>query len=260
MPESLRLALTTLTVLPVRAARSLDRQTAGRAMELAPLVGLVLWLLVGPMVYLVRLYGGGNLLAAAFGITALAVLTRGLHLDGLADLTDGLASYRDPEGTRAVMKSPEVGPLGVVALVLVLLVQVAAFVQCLDKHVGTASLLLAMATGRLAVTAACRSTPAATAEGLGALVAETVRHRITGFWAVGIGLVMAGWSVVDPDAVDTALVRALAVFTAVAAGLLVARQLRRHAVLRVGGLTGDVLGALVEVTTTTCLVVLAIAI
>ena len=260
MPEALRLALTTLTVLPVRAARSLDRQTAGRAMELAPLVGLVLWLLVGPFVFLVRLYGGGNLLAAALGITALAVLTRGLHLDGLADLADGLAAYRDPSGTRAVMKSPEVGPLGVVTLVLVLLVQVAAFVQCLEKHVGTASLLLAMMTGRLAVTAACRATPAAAPDGLGALVAETVRRRVVGAWAAGIAVVLAAWTVVDPDAVDSAWVRVLAVLAAVPAGLLLARHLRRHAVRRVGGLTGDVLGALVEVTTAVCLVVLAVAI
>jgi len=108
--------------------------------------------------------------------------------------------------------------------------------------------------------AACRATPAAAPDGLGALVAETVRRRVVGAWAAGIAVVLAAWTVVDPDAVDSAWVRVLAVLAAVPAGLLLARHLRRHAVRRVGGLTGDVLGALVEVTTAVCLVVLAVAI
>jgi adenosylcobinamide-GDP ribazoletransferase len=258
VPDALRLSLTTLSVLPVRPARDLDRRTAGRAMELAPLAGLVLGLIVGVVVYAVRWAGGGDLLAAALGVGLLALLTRGLHLDGLADLADGLASYRDPEGTRAVMKSPEVGPLGLVAVVLVLLVQVAALAQCLHHHRGTASLLLAVMTGRLAVTAACRRTPAATPTGLGALVAETVRPRVAASWATGLVLAFGAWVALDPDATGAAGVRVAGVALGVAVGLGLARVLRDHAVRRVGGLTGDVLGALVEVTTAAVLVVLAL--
>lgn len=258
MPDALRLSLTTLSVLPVRPARDLDRRTAGRAMELAPLAGLVLGVLVAVVVFAVRWRGGGDLLAATLGVGLLALLTRGLHLDGLADLADGLASYRDPEGTRAVMKSPEVGPLGLVVVVLVLLVQVAALAQCLHGHRGTASLLLAVMTGRLAVTAACRRTPAATPTGLGALVAETVRPRVAAAWATGLVLGFGAWLALDPDATGTTGVRAGSVVVAVAVGLGVARLLRDHAVRRVGGLTGDVLGALVEVTTAAVLVVLAL--
>lgn len=258
MPEALRLALTTLTVLPVRPSARLDRRTAGRAMELAPLVGAVLGLLVAAAVVLVRWREGGDLLAAVVGVGLLALLTRGLHLDGLADLVDGLASYRDPERTREVMRSPEVGPLGVAALVLVPLLQVVALERCLAFHRGTADLLLAVTAGRLAVTAACRSTPAATTEGLGALVAESVRPGVVTGWAVGLLAVFVPWAVVDPDAQGPAAVRVLSVVLAVALGLLAARVLRRHAVRRVGGLTGDVLGALVEVTTAVVLLVLAL--
>ncbi len=258
MPDGLRLALTTLTVLPLRPAGRLDRRTAGRAMELAPLAGVVVGLLVGLLVVTVRWREGGDLLAAALGVAALAALSRGLHLDGLADLADGLASYRDPEGTRAVMKSPEVGPLGVVTVVLVLLVQVAALERCLHFHTGTADLLLAVVLGRLAVTAACRRTPAATADGLGALVARTVRPGVVPAWTALVLLVFVPWAMVDPDAATPRRPHVLAVAVAVVAGLGVARLLRRHAVRRVGGLTGDVLGALVEVTTTVALVVLAL--
>lgn len=257
MPDGLRLALTTLTVLPVRGPERLDRRTGGQAMSLAPLAGVVLALLAGTSAYLVRLLGGGDLLAAAVAVAALALLTRGLHLDGLADLVDGLASYRDPEQTREVMKSSGLGPLGAVALVLVLLVQVAALEQCYADHRGTACLVLAVATGRLAATWACSGPPSATTTGLGALVAGTVRRRVPLLWAAGLGLAAAVYAVVDPhgESVGIELLRTTA---ALVLGLGAARLLQAHAVRRVGGVTGDVLGALVEVSTAVTLVVLAL--
>lgn len=259
MPDGLRLALTTLTVAPVRGPRTLDRRTAGRAMELAPLVGLAL-----ATVACVVLYGarrvqhapGPATLGCVLAVATLALLTRGLHLDGLADLTDGLGSYRDPEGARAVMKAPDVGPLGVAAVVLVLLVQVAALDDLVVEGRSTASLLLAVAAGRLAVTGACRSTPAATAEGLGALVAGTVRRGVTTAWLVLLGAGFGAYALVDPDTFGSDATRVGRTVAALLLAVGAARLLRAHAVRRVGGLTGDVLGALSELATTVCLVVL----
>jgi adenosylcobinamide-GDP ribazoletransferase len=227
-------------------------------MELAPLVGVLLGLLAGTVVFGSRLLGAPHLLAAALGIATLALLTRGLHLDGLADLVDGLSSSRDPEGTRAVMKAPDTGPLGVTALVLVLLVQTTALTSAIDQHRGTASLVVAVLTGRLAITLACTRTPAATAEGLGALVAGTVRPAVARASVVVALVAAAALLAWDPDAVHTPLLRALLGVAAMGVALLVARLLRRHAARRVGGLTGDVLGALAEISTTVALVVLAL--
>lgn len=257
MPDGLRLALTTLTIVPVRGPRSLDRRTAGRAMELAPLVGMLLALGAGLVVYVGRLAGTGPRLGSVLGVTTLVLLTRGLHVDGLADLTDGLGSYRDPEGARAVMKAPDIGPLGVAAIVLILLLQVVALERCIQVGRGTASLVLAVVAGRLALTAACRATPAATTEGLGALVAGTVRRGITSVWAVGTVVLGAAYALVDDDARGSDRAQVLRVILAVALSLGAARLLRAHAVRRVGGLTGDVLGALNELATTVALVVLA---
>lgn len=257
MPDGLRLALTTLTVLPVRGPQRIDRRTAGRAMALAPATGLLLGLLVGSAAFLVRLLDGGDLLAATVAVALLAALTRGLHLDGLADLVDGLASYRDPEGTRRVMKSPETGPLGVAAVVLVLLVQVAALAGCYADHRGTACLLLALATGRLAATRACAGAPAAAEEGLGSVVAGTVRPATVAWWTAGLGLAFGAYAVVDPHGQSLG-VELLRTSAALAAGLVAAAALQRHAVRRVGGVTGDVLGALVETGTTAALLVLAL--
>jgi adenosylcobinamide-GDP ribazoletransferase len=258
--DGLRLAVTTLTIAPVKGPETVDRRIAGRAMELAPLIGLGIGFVAAAVLYGGRLLSeqrGSSLLPCVLAIGTLAVLTRGLHLDGLADLSDGLASYRDPEGARAVMKAPDIGPLGVASLFLVLLVQVAALMSLVDEGRGTASLLLSVTAGRLAITAACTGTRAATTTGMGALVAGTVPRWVTTGWAALLGTGFTAYALIDPDTTGTHLQRAIRTLLALALALLVARLLRAHAVRRIGGLTGDVLGALSEVATTVCLVVLS---
>lgn len=260
MPDGLRLALTTLTVARVRGPERIDRRTARSAMELAPFVGLLLGLAAAAVVDVFRVladFRSPPLLPAALGITALALLTRGLHLDGLADLVDGLGSYRDPAGTREVMKRPDLGPLGMVAVALTLLVQVAALLSCVQHGRGTASLVAGVVTGRLAVTWACSGPPAATAEGLGALVAGTARRWVAVAWTVVAVVGFAAYATVDADSLGSDRQAVVRTTLAVLAGLGAAWAAGRHALRRVGGITGDVLGALCELATTACLVVLA---
>lgn len=249
----LRLALTTFTVVRVPGPERLDRPTAGWAMRLAPLVGLLLGVpLAGVLVLLDHLTAGPPLLACVLVVALLALLTRGLHLDGLADLVDGLGSYGPPERARAVMKQPDVGALGAAALVLVPGVQVAALLACTLAGRGPLAVVLALMTGRLAVTAACTvGVPAAVHEGLGALVAGTVPRG----YAVAAAAVTAAAGTAVAVLTDAPLVLPAA---AVVTGLAAARLLRSHATRRVGGITGDVLGALVEVTTAVVLVVLSL--
>ena len=241
MPDGLRLALTTLTVAPVRGPGQIDRRTARTAMELAPVVGLLLGLVAAGVLAATK---DEPLLAAGLALTALALLTRGLHLDGLADLVDGLGSYRDPEGTRAVMKAPDLGPLGLAAVVLSLLVQAGALVACLHAGRGPAAVVTAVVTGRLAVTWGCAGPRAATDTGLGSLVAGTVRRPVAAAWTV---LTVAAAAAAD-----------LRLAPAVAVALGVVWLAGRHALRRTGGLTGDVLGALCELATTVCLVAAAL--
>jgi len=251
--DGLRLALTTLTVLPVRGRVAVDRRTAGVAMVLAPGVGLLLGV-VAASVGKVLHTAGVDLLASVLAIATLALLTRGLHLDGLVDTADGLASYRPREQALAVMRSPEAGPLGVATLVLVLLAQVAALDACEDAGRGSVAIVLAAVTGRAAVTLACtRGTPAASPTGLGATVAGTVPRLAAAAVALAVVAMGAAAGVADDDLPWWA--GALAVVVA----LVVADLLRRHAVRRLGGITGDVLGALVELTAAALLVVLAVA-
>lgn len=260
MPDALRLALTTLTVARVRGPRQITRRTAGRAMELAPLVGLLLGLAAAVVLYVFRVLGDFRvppLMPAALAVTALALLTRGLHLDGLADLVDGLGSYKDPAGARAVMKAPDLGPLGMAAVALTLIVQVSALLSCVEHGRGTASLVTSVVVGRVAVLWACTTTPAATDSGLGAMVARTAHRTVAGLWTLVVALGAGIYATVDGDSIGSDHEQFLRTVLGVAVGLLLASAVRRHAVRRVGGLTGDVLGALCELATTGCLVVLA---
>jgi adenosylcobinamide-GDP ribazoletransferase len=182
--DTLRLALGTLTVLRVRPPHQVTRRTAAGAMVLAPLVGL---LLGGVGAVLVRLLEGRStpLLAAALVVALLALLTRGLHLDGLADTADGLGPLRDRERALAVMRQGDVGPFGVAAVVLVLLLQASAGAVLLTVDGGWVVVWAAVATARLAMTrAGLPRTPVAGGSRLGSAVAGTVRPVVLVAWVV----------------------------------------------------------------------------
>lgn len=253
MPDSLRLALGTLTRIPVPAPRTIDRRVAGRAMLLAPLVGLLLALAIGvPAQVLVNVSPVGGLLGAVLAVAALAWLTRALHLDGLADTADALGSGRPAQDALAIARRSDIGPFGVVTLILVLLVQVAALADLLDRGAGAGSLVIAVVTGRLALTLAClRGIPAARPDGLGAVVSGSV-PRVGG---IAVALLWLGLATASVGA-EHGLGAGLATGGAVLGGLLAAAIVVRIASRRLGGITGDVLGATAEISTAAVLVIL----
>jgi adenosylcobinamide-GDP ribazoletransferase len=239
LSPGLRLALTTFTVAPVRAGR-VDRATAAVAMSLAPVVGVALGAVLGGAGIGLCWLGAPALVAAVVTVGLGVLLTRGLHIDGLADTVDGLGSYRDGPGTLEIMKKPDVGPFGAAAIILTLLLQTACAATLLDRAwpAALAGIAMATAAGRLAVTWACRrGVPAARPDGLGAMVAGTVG------WVPAF----AGLAGVGALALVATPARPLQGPVAVAVSLVAAGLLVRHVVRRIGGVTGDVFGAVVEV-------------
>ncbi|MER6718643.1 adenosylcobinamide-GDP ribazoletransferase [Streptomyces halstedii] len=252
--HGVRFAFGTLTVLPVRVSRW-DRETARAGMLCAPLAGLVVGLLAAVPGALLSLAGAGPLLAAVASASLPAALTRGLHLDGLADTADGLGSGKPAEDALRIMKQSDIGPFGVITLLFVLLAQVAALFELYGRgwaH-GALGALAAATAARLALTLASRrSVPAARPEGLGAAVAGTVP---AGAAAAVAAVVVAGCAAAGAVTGGYGAARyALAVL----AGLAAAQLLLRHCVRRFGGVTGDVFGALEETAATAVLVVLVL--
>ncbi|WP_051026809.1 adenosylcobinamide-GDP ribazoletransferase [Nocardia higoensis] len=236
-PSGARLAFSWLSVLPVRGPDEVDRRGAARAIALAPLVGAALGALAAALAWSSAHLGASAPLAALLAVGGLALATRGMHLDGLADTADGLGSYGPPERARAIMKGGDVGPFGVAAIVFAIAVQSFAFAALIDEDRWLA-LALAVGLGRVAVVLACHGAPPAAGTGFGALVAGTQSRLSGAAWAL-VAMVCAIFAV--PDHPWLGPVAALA---ALAAALL----LVRHCVRRFEGLSGDVLGAAIEVT------------
>ncbi len=156
--DGLRFAFGTLTVLPAGLTRW-DRPAARAGMLCAPVVGLVVGVLAAATGLALLALGAGAPLAAVASVAVPAALTRGLHLDGLADTADGLGSGRPAEDALRIMKQSDVGPFGVLTLVLVLLAQVAALAQAYGGSWarGALAAVVSAVAARVALTLAARA-------------------------------------------------------------------------------------------------------
>lgn len=231
-----------LTVLrvPDRAAAS----TRG-VLPWAPLIGLLL----GGAATGVAVVGArwiSPLAGAVLAVAVLALLTRGLHLDGLADTADGLGPLRGRGRALEVMRSGDVGPFGVATLVLTLLLQVACAAALLADDDGWLAVWAAVVVARLAMArTGLPGVAVAAGSSLGRAVAGTV-SRVWLAAAVLLGaaaLAGAAWLVATPG-------DAVRLLAAAAVALLAAEVLHRRSTARFGGITGDVIGAAGEMATT----------
>jgi adenosylcobinamide-GDP ribazoletransferase len=230
--RELRLAVSFLTRLPVGALPDVSAAQLGRSMAFFPLVGLALGgLLVGCDAllapHLPRAAGDALLLAV------LVLASGALHLDGFADLCDGVGGGRDREAALRIMKDSCIGVFGAVGLVLLLLVKYQLLVS-LPVAVKPAALLLAPVAGRwapvlLTVTVPYLRGPEGTASAF-ATHAGRRELLLASLTLLGVAVGLFHWQ-------GLVLAGGLALAT-VAFGCWIKARL--------GGVTGDVLGAVVE--------------
>jgi adenosylcobinamide-GDP ribazoletransferase len=251
MPDSLRLAVGTLTIIPVGPISEIDRRMAARAMIIAPLAVLPLALAAGLVGWSTAMLGLPQIMTGLLVVGMLAVGTRALHLDGLADTADGLGSGWSPQRSLAIMRRGNTGPMGVVALIVILAVQAVAFGTISHSIRGAAAGAAAICCSRAALAIVCRQgVPAARRSGLGVAVAGSVPV---------VAAALSWIAVVGTMVLATALLGRwwcglIAAAFAGAAVLILVRVCLR----RLGGVTGDVMGASIEIALTLLLVCLAV--
>lgn len=243
-------ATSLFTVLPAPVLPDVDRTVARRAVAAFGWFGLLLGAVGGLVCGLVLATGAGAWLAGVLVLVWLAAATGGFHLDGVADTADGLGSRAGSERALEIMKRSDIGPMGVIALVFTLLVDVGALTS-LTATLGSwpggwwrVGLLVAVgpSVGRAAILLATRpQVPCARPGGFGSLVAGVTRPRAAAVNLAALGLV---WAVVGALAAGPA--GALLVVACAGVALAATAGWTRHLVRRLGGMTGDCFGALNE--------------
>lgn len=225
------IAIEFLTPLRLRKVQTYDDRTFAAALGWYPFAGLV----IGGILALLDL-GLRELLppgpTAALLVAALALLSGGLHLDGVADTADGMAVQGDRAARLGVMSEGNTGPAGVMALVLVLLAQWSALAS-LPEDARVAALIVAPVLARWTVVPVGLLFPPARPRGLG--------HAIhAGLWplAAPLATVIALVIAVGSFGVAGIVLFALATLAAVLLAGAAARMLE--------GVTGDVFGACIE--------------
>lgn len=225
-------AISFLTILPVgRRLISEDRELA-RSMAFFPLVGLLIGLMLCAGYYLLSLLFLKPLVIW-LTIGLLAILTQGLHLDGLADTVDGLASGGTREKILEVMRDSRIGPFGVMSLIMLIGAKYLALVQ-IPTPVLYTSLILMTVMGRNSMVLVCYRSPYARSEGLGKPFSENLRFRemaISLLSTFGMALLLTG-------------TKGILVFLGVG---LFGLGYRFFFIRRLGGVTGDILGAANEI-------------
>jgi adenosylcobinamide-GDP ribazoletransferase len=238
--RGLRLATQFLTRLPVPAVEDFSAEEFSRSSAWFPFVGLA----IGVVVSLILLVCShrSTALAAAIGLLAWVWMTGALHLDGLADLSDALAAaHRDPQKFFAVLADPHLGAFGVVSIVLMLILKVTGLAELPSATSGTALIAFPL------IPAWARLGPLAWSRWLKPLKPG---HGERFAWHLHVGWI-AFWVV-------ALLMASVAVAPILCVAPVVIVVWGGWLRWRLGGTTGDCLGAGVEITEVVLLYALAL--
>lgn len=225
-----RAAASFLTRVPL-GAHGGDASEIGRGVVWFPVVGAAIGACVG-LVYVAAMQILPSFVSAVLAVAAGVLLTGAFHEDGLADTADALGGSFDRDGALRIFHDPRHGSYGVLALVLSVVLRITALAG-LPALTGLIVMTVAHAVSRAAALGVLGLVPAATDEGLGATYARHApRSRVITAVAVGVVATLP-FGVWIPFVIGAA----------VAASALVSRM----SIRRIGGITGDVLGAVQQI-------------
>jgi adenosylcobinamide-GDP ribazoletransferase len=240
--KSFLAALQFLTIFPWPRRSDRSAGEIGEGAAYFPLVGLILGAVLAGANALLEPFVPASLLSVAL-VTALAWLSRGLHLDGLADTFDGVGAGGERERVLRIMDDAHIGVFGLVAVVLLMLFKVRA-IELMDAERWRA-LLIAPLLGRWAMVLLGYRSKAAK-EGLGSILIAHMRGKHLIVATVTTLVLVAAFL----DITGVSIMIGIAVFTITC---------KSYFHRRLGGVTGDIFGAVGELSETSVLVFLALA-
>ncbi len=237
-------ALGFLTRLPLPRGVTLAAEDLRRAQRLFPLAGLVVGLIGALAFWLASHLGLGPWPAGALAVAATALATGALHEDGLGDTADGFGGGGDAGRKLEIMRDSRLGSYGGLALILSVLLRVAALAALADPELAGAALVAAHVASRGILPAVMAAAPAARPDGLAASIGAAGRADL--WLALGLTAVLV---VLTLGLRGGFFVLALAILAGAAVTWLAKRQ--------IGGITGDVLGAVQQAAEAAALLTLA---
>ena len=225
------IALQFLTTFTVQLKAMPSKQQNGQSVLFYPLIGFIIGAILCAVALLLQVIPA--ILSASLILVLWIWLTGGLHLDGLADTADAwVGGFGDAERTLKIMKDPACGPIGVLSLIIICLLKWSALYLLIQKQLYSA-LLLFPVLGRLAPMFLFLSTDYVREKGLGSSMASYIPKKLAITIMVLLGLSSLYFSVLGLVAV---LVTAFSLL-----------YLRRKFKQRIGGITGDTVGASIEI-------------
>lgn len=237
------IALQFLTIVPVQLKQIPTARQNAQSLLFYPLIGLLIgFVLFGLSIVLIKL---PTILLASIVLVVWIWLTGGLHLDGLADSADAwVGGFGDRERTLKIMKDPACGPIGALSLIIVCLLKFAALYVLIEQHLNVFLVLVPM-LGRSVALFLFLTTTYVRDKGLGRSMTHFLPKTIT--WIVFVItlslLCMFKWC-------------GLVVLISF---LLSVVYLRFIFIKRIGGITGDTIGAAIELLETNTLITFVVA-
>jgi len=238
------IALQFLTIFPLQLKKMPSRQQTAQSLLFYPIIGL----LIGGILFTIAtfLHAIPIILLSSIILIVWVWLTGGLHLDGLADTADAwVGGFGDKERTLSIMKDPACGPIGVLSLILICLVKWSALYVLLQTQFYSALILFPI-LGRLAPLFLFLTTTYVREKGLGSSIAEFI-PKTSAILVFMISLLITGYFV------WIGLITAF-IF------IITLLYLRCKFAQRIGGITGDTIGASIEIVEAVSLLSFVVAI
>jgi len=228
----LLLAIQFLTIFPVKIKKTENKDLAS-ALIYFPVVGLLIAAVLLVLNSLLEVFNLDGFALNTILVVLLTTLNGGLHLDGLSDTFDGLMSLRSKEEKLQIMHDPHIGAMGVISIICIMLLKI-AFLTAISQSLKSTAIVLMCVISRWSMVYSIFSFPYARKEGKAKIFTDNINKTIFVFATItGILFAYVVWQING------------LLILAIAAG--VANLFSNFVTRKIGGITGDTLGAQNEI-------------